>query len=269
MARGRFKIARCRIKGVEAVAADTTHAFGRHTHDQYGMGVILRGAQKSLSGRGIVEAKAGDIITVNPGEVHDGTPLGESGREWRMLYFDPATLASTIGDLTDGVSRDAELMHPAMCDPVSAARFASLFRAITDPQGGYSEIEARENLLLLLTRLIDRGHQTETRGAPKGVELARTRIDDAPTEPISLNELAEISGISQFQLIRGFSKVTGLTPHAYLVQRRLQKARRLIAAGVTLAEASQVSGFADQSHLTRLFVRTYGMSPGLYAAAMN
>ena len=138
------------MKGVEAVAADTAHAFGRHTHDQYGIGVILHGAQKSLSGRGVVEAKAGDVITVNPGEVHDGTPLGERGRAWRMLYFDPSALAGTIEDLTDGASGDAELAHPAICDPVSAARFVSLFRAITDPQGGHSEIEARENLLLLL-----------------------------------------------------------------------------------------------------------------------
>jgi len=257
------------MKGVEAVAADTAHAFGRHTHDQYGMGVILRGAQKSLSGRGIVEAKAGDIITVNPGEVHDGTPLGEGGREWRMLYFDPAALADTIEDLTEGAIGDAELAHPAICDPASAARFVSLFRAITDPQGGYSEIETRENLLLLLARLIDGGNQRPMHGVPHGIELARTRIDDDPSEPISLNELAGISGISQFRLVRGFSKVTGLTPHAYLVQRRLQRARRLIAAGATLANAALASGFADQSHMTRLFVRTYGMSPGLYAAAMN
>ncbi|TEA79470.1 AraC family transcriptional regulator [Allopusillimonas ginsengisoli] len=269
MAKGQFRIARCEMKGVEAVAADTAHAFGRHTHDQYGMGVILRGAQKSLSGRGTVEAKAGDIITVNPGEVHDGTPLGESGREWQMLYFDPATLADAIEDLTGGATGNAELAHPAMCDPVSAARFVSLFRAVTDPQGGYSELEAHENLLLLLARLIDTDHRRQVHGAPKGIELARTRIDDDPSPPISLHELAAISGISQFQLVRGFSKVTGMTPHAYLMQRRLQKARRLIAAGVALADAALASGFADQSHMTRLFVRTYGMSPGLYAAAMN
>lgn len=267
--KGQFRIDQCGVKGVEAVAADTAHAFGRHTHDQYGIGIILRGAQKSLSGRGIVEAKAGDIITVNPEEVHDGTPLGENGREWRMLYFDPATLAGTIEDLTDGVTSYAELKHPAMCDSVCATRFASLFRAITEPQGGYSEIEVHENLLFILARLIDGTHQKQVRGAPQGVELARTRIDDAPSEPISLNELAEISGISQFQLIRSFSKATGLTPHAYLVQRRLQRARRLIASGVTLTDAALASGFADQSHMTRLFVRTYGMSPGLYAAAMN
>lgn len=257
------------MKGVEAVAADTAHAFGRHMHDQYGIGVILRGAQKSLSGRGMVEAEAGDIITVNPGEVHDGTPLGENGRAWRMLYFDPVALADAITDVTEGVTESAELSQPAMRDPVSATRFFSLFRAMTDAQGGHSEIEARENLLLLLARLMADGHQKPVRGTPQGISQARTRIDDDPSAPLSLSELAGISGVSQFQLVRGFSKATGLTPHAYLVQRRLQRARNLIAAGVTLAGAAQASGFADQSHMTRLFVRTYGLSPGLYAAAMN
>ncbi|SQI36332.1 AraC-like ligand binding domain [Serratia plymuthica] len=56
------------------VTADTDFSFGRHTHDQFGIGLMDRGAQKSLSGRGRVESSAGDIITVNPGEVHDGSP---------------------------------------------------------------------------------------------------------------------------------------------------------------------------------------------------
>jgi len=256
------------MKGVDAVSADTSHAFGRHTHDQFGIGVILRGAQKSMSGRGIVEAEAGDVITVNPGEVHDGSPLGQNGRSWRMLYFDPAALAGPILALTDSSTDSAELAHPAMRDGPTAKYFLSLFRTMTDPHGGQSEIEGRENLLLLLARLIERP-SCERIGAPKAIEQARARIDDDPAAPLSLDELAAIGGVSQFQLLRGFSKVTGFTPHAYLVQRRLQRARKMIAGGTSLADAAQASGFADQSHMTRLFVRTYGMSPGVYAAGMN
>lgn len=253
------------MKGVDAVSADTSHAFGRHTHDQFGIGVILRGAQKSMSGRGIVEAEAGDVITVNPGEVHDGLPLGGNGRSWRMLYFDPTVLAEPFRIMTD--STGAELAHPALRDATTAKYFLSLFRTMTDPHGGHSEIEGRENLFLLLARLVERRNRRA--GAAKAIEQARVRIDDDPAAPLTLGELAAIGGVSQFQLLRGFSKITGLTPHAYLVQRRLQKARKMIAVGATLADAAQASGFADQSHMTRLFVRTYGMSPGVYAAAMN
>ncbi|WP_240476580.1 AraC family transcriptional regulator [Geminicoccus roseus] len=255
------------MNGVEAVSADTGHAFGRHIHEQFGIGVILRGAQRSSSGRGMVEAQAGDVITVNPGEVHDGLPVGESGRAWRMLYLEPAALAGPMGDLTGGGGAGAELAHPVRRDPAAAAAFRSLFRAVTDPQGGSSEIEGQQSLILLLARLVERRSPGRAPGAVLGIGRVRARIDDDPSAPLSLAELAQIGGVSPFQLIRGFARATGLTPHAYLVQRRLHKARRLIAGGVVLADAAQAAGFADQSHMTRLFVRAYGMSPGRFAAA--
>lgn len=254
------------MDGVEAVSATTTHAFGRHTHDQFGIGVMLRGAQKSLSGRGPVEAQAGDVITVNPGEVHDGMPLGDGDRTWQMLYFDPAVLAGPVHALTDGRTDNAELSHPVLRDAASATCFLSMFRAMTDPSGGHSEIEGEEILLLMLARLVGRRDQ-ERSAAPRSLERVRARIDDDPSSPLTLAELASIGGMSQFQLLRGFSRMFSLTPHAYLVQRRLQMARKMIAAGSGLAETALSTGFADQSHMTRLFVRTYGLSPGIYAAA--
>lgn len=268
MARGRFTITRCDVDGVQAVSADTTHSFGRHTHDQFGIGVILRGAQKSLSGRGMVEAQAGDIVTVNPGEVHDGSPLDQRGRAWRMLYFDPGAMAGLMGYLTEGRAAQAELSHPTLRDAAAAECYRSVFRTMTDPHDGHSEIEGRESLLLLLAGLIDHRDPVRHRGIPKDMEQARARIDDDPSAPLSLGELAAIGGVSQFTLIRAFAKSTGLTPHTYLIQRRLQQARRMIAAGTPLSDTAHACGFADQSHMTRLFVNTYGMSPGAYAAAM-
>jgi len=219
MKQGQFKLVRCRMIGVSAVTADSAHTFGRHTHDQFGIGVDLRGAQTSLSGRGVVEAEAGDIITVNPGEVHDGVTLGDGGRAWRMLYFDPTALAAFNSALTDGRIDTVELALPVLRDPAQVACFGSIFRATTDPCGPHSELEARENLLLLLDRLVQRSTDDASRGAPAAISRARARIDDYSSTPLSLDELATIAGVSSFQLIRGFARVTGLTPHAYLIQR--------------------------------------------------
>jgi AraC-like DNA-binding protein len=60
----------------------------------------------------------------------------------------------------------------------------------------------------------------------------------------------------------------GITPHAYLVQRRVRLARGLLAAGRTPAQAAAEAGFADQSHLTRAFLRQLGVTPGRYRAAL-
>ncbi len=85
---------------------------------------------------------------------------------------------------------------------------------------------------------------------------------------MTLAELAGLSGVSRFQLLRGFARSVGTTPHAYLVQQRVRLARRLLAAGSGPAAAAAEAGFADQSHMTRAFVRQYGVTPARYRAAL-
>ena len=67
-----------RSRWVEAVSLKSARQFPRHSHDQFGIGVINSGGHRSWSGIGWVEAVCGDIIMVNPGEMHDGSSLGKS-----------------------------------------------------------------------------------------------------------------------------------------------------------------------------------------------
>jgi hypothetical protein len=63
------------VRGIDAMTLVSNHHFPRHSHDQFGIGVIAFGAQSSWSGVGSVSATAGDVIMANPGEIHDGAPL--------------------------------------------------------------------------------------------------------------------------------------------------------------------------------------------------
>ena len=270
MKRGEFKIFRCGIAGMDAVESDTRHIFPRHTHEQFGIGVIQRGAQKSLSGRGMVEAGAGDVITVNPGEVHDGAPIGGVSRSWRMLYFDPSLLAETILDISEGKTRTYEFCRPVISDAAVANRFRKLFSACTKDGEGHAALQSEGLLLMLLPSLTcGRNGFGVQQSIAKAIFIGKCLIDDSPASPITLSDLARASRLSRFQFLRGFVKATGLTPHAYLVQRRIDIARRLISHGNPLAEAAIGSGFADQSHMTRIFARKYGISPGAYARAKS
>ena len=222
------------------------------------------GAQRSWSGIGWVEAEIGDVITVNPGEMHDGTPIG-GPRSWRMLYLDPALLARAL--MQEGYDRP-EIARPALCDPVLAGLFARLFVRAT--AASPEPLALEEDLLRTLVRLLQR-HGTHPRPLPRAspaVAAARRRIDDAPEAPVTLAELAALSGVSRFQLLRGFARETGATPHAYLIQRRVRLARQLLIAGRAPAEAAQEAGFADQSHMTHAFRRQFGVTPARYQAAL-
>lgn len=253
----------CRPQGIEAMVADTTCTFARHFHEDFGIGLIHRGAQKSMSGRGLIEAGPGDVITVNPGEVHDGAPLNDAGRAWRMLYLHPSLVAEVGQDIL-GQARQVEFSQPRLADRRLSKGFAHAFAAATAPASATSPLAWEENLILLLSGLIQ-ARSKEPCPIPASIARVREQLDDAPLSAPSLAQLADAAGLSRYQLIRAYTRATGLTPHAYLIQRRLQQARGLIQGGRSLVESAAASGFADQSHLTRLFKRTYGYTPGAYA----
>ena len=105
------------LPGLQTIAAESARSFPRHMHDVYGIGVIDRGGQRSASGRGAVEAVRGDVITVNPGEVHDGVALRGEARAWRMLHLAPALLADAAPGL--------ELTRPVLNDPALRCEIGS------------------------------------------------------------------------------------------------------------------------------------------------
>ena len=226
--------------------------------------MIVGGAQRSWSGRGLVEAGRGDLITCNPGEVHDGMPIG-GVRAWKMLYLDPRAVASLALDLLGGANREFEFTNPVIDRRTDLVlRFEALYDAMIAPDGAN---QSEEHLLLLLSDLLR--NKTVTTHASSQIARVKARIDDDPAAAITLEALAHEAGLSRFQVIRGFGKLTGLTPHAYIVQRRLDLARKLIETRAGLAESALRCGFADQSHFNRAFARRYGLTPGSYAAAFR
>jgi hypothetical protein len=106
---------RATVPGIELMTLVSNHHFPRHSHDQFSIGVMAFGAQRSWSGVGLVSASAGDVIMANPGEMHDGVPLDSNPRRWRMIYIDPVLLAREVEEETVGQSRS--------CIPLHATRF--------------------------------------------------------------------------------------------------------------------------------------------------
>jgi len=256
---------RSTVTGIEAMTLVSNHHFPRHSHDQFGIGVMGFGAQRSWSGVGHVKASAGDVIMANPGEMHDGAPLDGQARGWRMIYLDPDLVAREV---EEEIAGQAEIVRPVARDRLLAGHFARLFACLTASQ---SERPAREENLLYSLIYLLRKHgmaRPASNGPSPCIARALGRLDSAPDKPVSLAELAAPSGVSRFQLLRGFARQMGITPHAYLVQRRVRLARQLLSDGQTPDQAAFQTGFADQSHMTRAFVRQLGITPSRYRAAV-
>ncbi len=255
--------------GVFCTHIDSARHYGRHAHSTFGFGVLEDGAQRSASGRGQVDAYAGDVISTNPGEVHDGQPLGGPSRRWRMLYLEAGAFASMM----EGVEGDIEITHPVIHDPQLSAALDRLMERLGTWHAHPSPLDA--HALACEESLVDACTLLRNRytGAPPVHEVAadllgvRERLADDLLHAPTLAELAAMAGLSRFQLLRRFEKQHGVPPHAWLLQRRAEAARRLIRDGADLAGAAASSGFADQSHMTRVFVRQFGFTPGAWRAA--
>jgi len=258
--------------GVYATETQSARHYGRHWHSSYGFGLIDDGAHRSASSRGAVDAYAGDIVCTNPGEVHDGRPLGGPSRRWRTVYLEPDVLASAVGAEPGA----AAFKQPAFSDPRMRAALESLLHRLdlwtrAGKRAGTSDALACEEALARACGLMLRDHSTAA-ALPDGagnLALVCERLADAPLEAPTLAELAALAGLGKFQLLRRFRKAYGTTPHDWLLQRRADRARGLIRQGRGLAEAAASTGFADQSHMTRVFMRRFGFTPGAWRDAVR
>ena len=99
--------------------------------------------------------------------------------------------------------------------------------------------------------------------APSQTRRAKELLSAHLSGGILLTELATACNLSVRQFTRAFRQTTGMAPHRWLLQRRIEKAQDLLARSTrSLANVAADCGFADQSHFTRVFARAVGITPG-------
>ncbi|MEF2229990.1 MAG: AraC family transcriptional regulator [Pseudodesulfovibrio sp.] len=255
------------LGGVEMLTARfVTQSFSRHFHEGYAVGCIVDGAMRfNYRGESVV-APRGQVNLVVPGEPHDGRGADGTGWAYRMFYLPPGALLEAAEALMPRPS-PPHFRAGVIDDPALAACIRRTHVLLERP--GISAIEKETRLLWLLAHWIsrhavDRGALPEPGREHRAVRRARELLRARLGEDVSLGELAREAGLSPFHLVRVFERQTGITPHAYLTQARVERARALLAGDDRLADIAAGCGFADQAHLTRLFKRHVGVTPGRY-----
>ncbi|MBV8168932.1 MAG: AraC family transcriptional regulator [Alphaproteobacteria bacterium] len=249
--------------GIERVEARLAGGgYAPHRHDTYALGVTLAGVQ-AFRYRGAARASLpGELFVLHPDELHDGRPGSDAALRYRILYVDPGLIRSALGGrralpfVRAAVSRDPGLARAIAAglddldQPLEDLAHDAVIQGLADALAAADPSTA--------IRRVSASHS-------RAVARARERLDAAGTKAVASAELEAITGLTRYALARQFRACLGTTPHRYLVLRRLDRARALIRSGASLVDAALASGFADQSHLTRHFMRAYGVSPGRWA----
>lgn len=231
------------------------HGYDMHRHDTYAIGRTLSGVQSFHYRRDTRHSLPGGTIVLHPDELHDGQAGTDAGFHYRMIYIEPALIQQILGGqplpfIAGGISHDARLFA------ASNTLLQSTGAAI-DP---LQEDDALYDLAQALRAAAGRPRGRRQPDYP-AAERARQFVHDRLDAPITLDQLADAAGQDRWTLSRDFRALFGTSPYRYVMLRRLDRARRLIATGLPLADAAAAAGFTDQSHLTHRHVQTYGLTP--------
>ncbi|MFM0718922.1 AraC family transcriptional regulator [Paraburkholderia strydomiana] len=240
------------------------HSFEPHFHEEYAIGVIDAGCQAFTYDRGRrLDMPRGSVALIAPGVVHTGWAGIEGGWCYRMLYPTQELMRHYAKDIF-GVDVLPTFHQPVVKDPCLFALLSHLHNCsdslAPDP------LEIQELYVAIVERALRQhaGHLTPSTATLHTNALATIRdlLNDRYRESFSLDELSAIAGMSKFRLLRQFRTLYGVPPHAYLRLCRVQRARHAILRGAMLADTASAVGFADQAHMTRVFRRTLGFTPG-------
>ncbi len=244
------------------------HAFDRHTHATYALGLTIEGRQ-CFSNRGARHTSTpGTLILLNAEDLHDGEAGDADGFAYWMLYPDAATMETVLRGAGHGDGRPL-FRETLQRDPDLARVFAALFTALEERTPGSpaprESLRAECLLDLALSGLTGRHSSgrppTADRftGDARLVDRIREILRENYASDIRLTDLVRETGRSRFAIHRVFHETLGVSPHRYLTMVRLERARELLTDGERPAEVAV--GFVDQSHLNRRFKSAYGLTP--------
>jgi AraC-like DNA-binding protein len=260
--------------GIEAMHARfREHTYHLHSHETYSFGVTESGAQ-SFTCRGAAHTSAaGMVMAFNPDDPHDGQAVDRAGFAYRIVHIAPGIVDAVLADATGWAHRLPLFAQPVIRDPLLASSLRRLHAALA--QAGALELD--EWLTGTVLGLVARGASPASRPPSRQPQAARAAsliairirslLSDAYAQNLGADQVAAAAGCSRYAAYRAFRTVYGLAPSDYQRLLRLRAARHLLAAGTGPAEVAAAVGFADQAHLTRWFVRSFGIAPGAYAAA--
>jgi AraC-like DNA-binding protein len=229
--------------------------YPMHAHDAWTVLLVDDGAVRYDLDRH-ERGAYGDLVTLLPPRVpHNGTSAGPHGFRKRVLYLEPDLLPERL----IGASVDT----PALADRLLHRLVSSVHRSLRTPD----EAAAEESLALAVERLRTHLGEPAPPGAPTRSAAHRLRdlIEANIVGGLPLSRAAAELHFAPAHLVRSFRREFGMTPHQYLISRRVDLARRLILSGHPLRTVATDAGFFDQPHLIRHFTRILGVSPGRFA----
>lgn len=241
--------------------------FPNHFHEYYVIGYI-EGGRRFLSCKNVeYNLDKGDIVLFNPEDNHTCMQIDDRALDYRGINVPKSAMLDLVEEVT-GERVEIKFNKSVIYDQELACYLREIHDMIMTSS---NEFEKEENLLIIISMLIDKYSEPIQNSvleyavkSEEEIERACKFLNEHYTERICLEQICKYAGLSKSTLLRGFTKLKGVTPYRYLENIRINKAKKLLEKGVSLVDAANQTGFCDQSHFTNYFNMFIGVSPGVY-----
>ncbi|CAI8809669.1 helix-turn-helix domain-containing protein [Pseudomonas sp. IT-P395] len=248
-----------------AIADGREVCYARHSHAHFSIGAITAGRSTYVHEQAQFEVAAGTVVLMNPGDVHACNPIDDQPWSYVMLYVETPWLTDLQHQL--GFASDLEFRRFSTTHLDDTALF-------NDLNGLYETlVDEQQDVLRKQSAAVEFFSDLQLRLNPAGpslrepnfkLERAADFIREHCTELLNLDDICTAAQLSPSYLIRAFKQHYGMTPHAFLVNQRIQFARERLRSGQLIADVALEAGFADQAHFQRAFKQHLAATPGQY-----
>lgn len=239
--------------------------YAKHSHETFSIGAITGGYCTYLNGKMQERVGAGAVVVINPEDVHACNPIDNQPWSYHMLYVDVPWLVNLQHEL--GVSQGLDFRAFSATVTTRPELYAGLNRlydlltnAQVDPLQKHS---AALTFFADVQRTLNPGPAT-ARDAHHKLARAAQYIRENCTRSLKLDDICSAAELSASYLIRSFQSHYGMTPHAYLINHRIEYSRAQLRRGRSIADVALDAGFSDQAHLQRTFRQFVAATPGQY-----
>lgn len=238
--------------------------FPAHFHEYYVIGFIEEGQRYLVCKGEEYIINPGDLLLFNPYDTHSCEQIDGKTLDYRCINVKPEVMKKAVLEINGNENipcfKQNVLYHSEI---VSSLR--ELHVKISQNE---SEFKKEELFLYLLEELIQK-HSDLTILSPASettheIKTVCNYLEENYAKTITLNDLSNLTEWSKYHLLRSFTKQKGISPYSYLETIRVNHAKKLLEQGVKPIEVTFLTGFSDQSHLTKFFKKLVGLTPKQY-----
>jgi AraC-like DNA-binding protein len=245
----------------------TRHAFPSHCHDEFMIEAVETGVEKFRHKGATHYASRGQLVVINPDEVHDATSGSDEVWQYRAVYPSIALLQRLASEAELPIS-ELGFQHALISDAHLLEKFQNAHEVA---EQGVDGLEQESVMVEFLTDVLARlATKKPSYGREhKAVQQIKDYLEDYATHAVSLDDLKSVTGFSSHHLLKVFKQHTGLSPHQYQTQLRMRLAYQKVLSGTASKDLATDVGFFDQSHFIKVFRRYYGTTPAKLKPSKN